>query len=749
MYRILKFFLITNLSVCIFNNLPAQEEPLKIKRINSTVTFDGNPFEDEWQGLTLFTLVMHRPNYGNEPSEKSEVFIGYDDEYLWIGARLYMHDASKIFTSSKRRDEMLYGVDALGIVIDSYNDNENALAFYTTPTGLRCDYAISNDASGVRGGNMAGFSQIINYSWNTFWDVKTSRDGRGWYAEMRIPFSSLRFKPENNISEMGLIITRNVSANDETDTYPAIDPKYGFMAIYKPSLAATIAFEGVKPYRPVYFSPYVIGGITNDYSLNEAETGYLKDGKTTFNGGVDLKYSINSNLTLDLTANTDFAQVEADDQQVNLTRYSLFFPEKRMFFQERSGIFSFSLGGRGDNLFYSRNIGIADQTLLKIYGGARLTGRIGKWDVGFLDMQTEKSDTIPSEYFGVARIRRQVFNQNSYVGAIVTSRVGMNGTHNIAYGLDGIFRVFKDDYLNLKWAQTYDSRTGNSLSSLNSSFIYFDWERRSEKGLAYRMNYIRAGEQFNPGAGFLMRGGVQGINGQLLYGWLPGEESKLFSYSVSVRGEYFTRLEDGTVEAMNIEPGFRLTTKKGYRADASLEFRQEGVIEDFEISDSITIKAGDYMFKNLQFRFGTPQSRFLSVMGNVDAGQFFDGFKLTLRPSFNFNFSSSLKLMANYELNAIRFPDRTAYNKLNIHLINTSLTYMLSTKLSATLLVQYVNISDELIANFRLRYNPREGNDLYLVINDYQGFDRFSEIPNKPPYFNRTIVIKYTHTFIL
>ncbi len=733
----------------------AQEDEIQIRKLNSYITFDGRVDENEWKGFNMFNLVMHRPNFGNESSERSDVFIGYDDKYLWVGAKLFMNDATKIFCTSKRRDEMLFGMDAFGILLDTYRDNENALVFFTTPSGLRTDFTISNDASGVRGGaggggGGSGFgAQTMNYSWNTFWDVKTSQDDKGWYVEMRIPFSSLRFKNTSNLTSMGFTIIRNIGAYNEVDTYPEIEPKYGFMAIYKPSLSKTIVFQGIKPAQPVYLSPYIISGFTRDYSLNEEGSEYLKTDKPNLNAGVDLKYSIKSNFTIDLTANTDFAQVEADEQQVNLTRYSLFFPEKRMFFQERSSLFNFSLGGRADNLFYSRNIGIADGNLIKIYGGTRITGHIGKWELGFLDMQTEKYRETPSENFGVLRIRRQVLNPNSYIGAMMTSRIGMNGNTNIAYGLDGIIKVKNDDYLNIKWAQTWDNQKGNSLSSLNSSFIYADWERRSEKGFSYRLNYSYSGLDFNPGSGFLMRGGIQGVNGQLLYGWFPDEKSKIFNMAATIRGEYYSRIEDGQMENSIIEPGFRLTTKEGYRFDISAEIRQEGVNFDYELADSIFIKAGNYSYYNFQYRFGTPSSRFISVMGSIDAGEFFDGYRLTARPNLNLNFSSSFRIMTGYELSLIRFPDRTEKNRLNIHLINSNLMYMFSTKLSATLMLQYVSTEDDFIANFRLRYNPREGNDLYLVINDYQGFDRFGVIPHKPPFFNRTIVLKYTHTFIL
>ncbi len=741
-FRILIVVLLSGLH----NNLISQEA-LKIKRILAPVEFDGMPEEEAWQALDLFNLTMHKPNFGAQPSEKSEVRIGYDDEFLWVGARLYMQDASKIFAVTKKRDEELFDYDAFGIILDTYNDNENGLAFFTTPTGLRTDYTISNDAAQNGGG--PGMNSAMNTSWNTFWDVKTTRDDNGWYVEMRIPFSSLKFKPRNDIATMGLIITRNISSNNERDTYPSIDPKYGFMAPNKPSLAGTIAIEGARPKKPVYISPYIIGGISRDWSLDEEEIAYVKEDDPEYNAGIDVKYNINSNLTLDLTANTDFAQVEADDQQVNLTRYSLFFPEKRMFFQERSSLFDFSLGGHSDNLFYSRNIGIAGRDLIRIYGGARLTGRMGKWDMGFMNMQTEKHEETPGENFGVLRMRRQVINPNSYVGGIITSRLGMNGEQNIAYGLDGIFRLFGDDYLNVKWSQTYDSKIGNKLNSFNPSFIMVNWERRSEEGFAYNLNYTYAGQEFNPGVGFVMRKGVQGVNAGMLYGWIPGEKSKLFNYNINVRAERYSRLEDGNLESMQISPGLEINTKKNFHAEISLEYQEEGVLHNFPIAENIWINAGNYSFLGFEGRFGTSESRILSLGGEIFGGQFYDGNRIGCELESNINFSSSFKLTGGYEFNAIRFPEREINNSLNIHSVNMKALYMFSTKLSATLLTQYVNTEDELITNFRLRYNPREGNDFYLVFNDFRGISDSYSIPERPKFFSKTIMFKYTHTFIL
>ena len=298
--------------------------------------------------------------------------------------------------------------------------------------------------------------------------------------------------------------------------------------------------------------------IQADWDLNEEETEYLKEDKPKMEAGLDVKYSLTSNLTLDLTANTDFAQVEADDQQVNLTRYSLFFPEKRLFFQERSGIFNFSLGGRSDNLFYSRRIGIVEDDQVRIYGGARMTGRINKWDVGILDMQTASYSDTPSENFGVARLRRQVINQNSYVGGIMTSRIGTDGSYNVAYGLDGIFRLFGDDYLDVRIAQTFETGAENNFFSTDPTFAGITWERRTDEGFAYDLSYNFTGEQMNPDVGFLRRNDIQGLGSRLQYGWFPGETSKFFSYRAMFQVRRYNRVSDGRLESMEISPGWFL-----------------------------------------------------------------------------------------------------------------------------------------------------------------------------------------------
>jgi len=718
----------------------AQDE-ISIPPLTDKIEFDGIPSETAWKTARTFPLVMHYPVFDAAPTEKSDVYITFDNNYLWIGASLYYQDISKLVSTSKKRDETSENSDYFGILLDSYNDNENALAFFTMPSGLKIDYTVANDASG-RG----PMDDVQNFTWNSYWDVKTVRDDKAWHIEMRIPFSSLRFQSTDNITRMGLIITRGISHCNETDTYPAIDTKYGQNAKIKPSLSQTIVFEEIKSRNPLYISPYVLGGISRNHELTGTDGDYAYSEDPKYTGGLDVKYNLNNNLTLDFTANTDFAQVEADDEQVNLTRYSLFFPEKRLFFQERASIFSFSLGGPQD-LFYSRNIGIINGEMATIPGGVRLVGRLGKWDVGFLDMNTSKFNGNPAENFGVARVRKQVINENSYIGGILTSRLGFDGSYNVGYGLDGIFRVFEDDYLDVKVAQTIDNSNENNVASLDPTFFRLAWERRSEEGFGYDGVYAYWGKDFIPESGFMFLNNLHEFRGEIQYGWFPGEKSVIFNYRTGVDFEMLRRIEDGLLENMEISPEFEINFKNGYGAFTGLSYRKEGVLEDFLLSENAMVPAGNYSFMGIHGFLNSPRTKKLVGMIGYDAGQFYDGNRTSFELSPELNLSSSFQLSAAYQFDHVSFSSRN--QKFTNNIGKLKLTYMLNTKLSMSAFIQYNETDNILITNYRLRYNPSDGNDFYLVLNDMRNSDKNQEGIKLPPFISQTLLIKYTHTFRL
>jgi len=713
-------------------------DKIKIQRLNHPVNFDGNPDELAWQSIDTLPITMHLPVFKGSLTERTIIRIAYDDQFLWIGAELLVNNSSHVKATSKKRDEMNANSDFFGVILDTYNDNENAMAFFTTPTGLRMDATISNDASS---------HEPLNPDWNTFWDTKSTRDDKGWYCEMRIPFSSLRFQTVDEVSEMGLISWRWSAHNAENVTFPSIDPKYGMMATWKPSLAQKVIFENVKPSKPVYLSPYVLGGYTNNNTLNTDETAYIHEEKFTGEIGGELKYSLTSNLTMDLTVNTDFAQVEADDQQVNLTRFSLYFPEKRMFFQEGASIFSYNLGGQ-DNLFYSRRIGLDDDgNPVRIYGGLRVYGRMGKWDVGLLNMQTAKFNTLPSENFGVLRMRRQVINQNSYLGGIFTTRIGTNGNYNTAYGIDGIFRLFGDDYLDVKFAQSYETGINGSFASWVPSYIKINWERRTQKGLGYDFSVSHSGEDFNPGVGFEMRDNYRAVHAQVQWGWLPGESSKLFSHSIGVNVFNYYNATTGKIESGSIGPEWKFQTKSFFIGMLELNRMVENVDEEFSISDDAVVPIGSYEFYGLRGMILTPMTKKVFAEMMLEGGQFYDGNRFSCTVSPYFNISSSVLISGTYQFDAVDFSKRS--QEFTNHISRIKFEYMHSTKLSASTYIQYKTFDAAFIANFRLRYNPREGNDFYIVFNEVRYLQPELGSPTYPSLANRTLLLKYTHTFVL
>ncbi len=732
------FFTLCVIRVFVYSNTA---DLIVLQRIESPITLDGQIDEPGWEKIKPFTIIQHAPHFGAEPTEKTVVLVAHDDEYLYLAGRLYDSEPSKIMGATKQRDTAAAATDFFGIVIDCFCDKENGLAFFTTPTGLRWDATIANDGVTERDNEMP-----FGLSWDTFWDVAVSRSEEGWFAEFRIPFSSLRFQDEEGRVVMGIIIWRWIARKNEIHVFPSISPDSGAWSIVKPSLSQEVVMEEVRPKKPLYITPYVLGGHGRAYELSDAETEYLREDDPVLEAGLDIKYGITSNFTADITVNTDFAQVEADDVQVNLTRFSLFFPEKRRFFLERASTFEFRFGGP-NRLFYSRRIGINEDTddMVRIYGGARLVGRVGGWDLGFLNMQTAKVEGLPSENFGVLRIRRRLFNPFSYVGGMVTSRIGMDGRYNVAYGLDGIFRVFGNDYLTVNWAQTFENDVSNTFLSLVPAKFRFSWERRTLKGAGYNLSLSRVGEDYNPGLGFEMRENYTRFGNRLFYAWIPSAESFLRLHQVFLGGFLFLRNSDRTIESAELGPGWKFETNSGWGGSIQPKVYVENLAEDFELTDDVKVPPGEYTFYGVEGNLITPMGRTLALMPNFKIGSFYDGWRISAGTIYFLNLSSTWQLSGFYEFNRVEFPDRD--QAFTAHIARLKILATFTTKLSASAFIQYNGAEDVVVANIRFRYNPREGNDFYLVYNHGINTNRYRGFPHRPFTDNRAIMIKYTYTF--
>lgn len=705
----------------------AAQTPTAITRITTPITLDGRSDEPAWQGIAPFPLTTYLPVAGKQPTDSSEVRLAYDDEYLYASGRFYVSNASEIQSSSLGRDELNNADDRFRLMFDSFNDGRTGVGFLVTPTGARSDYDMTDDGR-------------FSNNWNTYWDAAVSRDARGWYAEMRIPWSSLRFRPENGRVVMGLIALRVSARKNEWSTYPSLSATMA-NALWRASLAEKISFEGLKSRTPAYLTPYLLGGSSRKATLASGAPRFGHEVSTTAQLGGDLKFRVSDALTLDLTANTDFAQVEADNQQVNLSRFSLFFPEKRQFFLERAGSFQFNTGN-GSQLLYSRRIGLAnDGSPLQLYGGARLVGSVAGVDLGAMNLQVE-SEAGGSENIGVVRARRKAFNTGSYLGGILTSRLS-EGRHNLTYGVDALVRPFGNEYLTLQAAQSNDGVAGTGA---DASQLRVNWERRASQGLIYFVSAKWSGRDFMPGLGFEERQDYSMQDLELDYNWISKSG---YSVAPSFYGRVYRRNRDGKIDSRMLYPYINFGMPSGFGGWVAWIGSQENLAEPLPLASSVVVPAGTHNYGVWELHLVSPTGSKLSYMLNATTGSFYDGKQHFVHWVPNLNLSSHFSVGGDIQINRISFPSR--HERLNADLYRLKLQTAWNTRLSAATFVQYNRAGKLAVGNVRIRYQFAEGSDLYLVYNDRFNVDRMRLMPSQPELplsQERTLLVKYTRTFI-
>lgn len=722
---------------------------LSISRAQHEVTFDGICNEPLWESVKPLETMMFRPNHGQSTSEKSEVFVTFDDTYFYLAGRLHYTNGAEVISTTKKRDAGSFGNDYFGILLDTFNDNESALCFETSPAGLRSDFAISNDAQSD--GRMP-----FNRSWNTFWDVQTTMKDDIWHVEMRIPFSSLRFQEENGKVIMGMTIWRVIADKQEYALYPLVTNEFGTLGVWKPSQAQKVILSGVTRSKPLYITPYALVGAEQFSEMDETDSKYVKNNDYTINAGLDLKYPVTSNMTLDLTFNTDFAQVEVDDQMVNLTRFSLFFPEKRQFFLERASLFTISTGYM-DQLFYSRRIGLHEGEIIPIWAGARLVGRAGKWDVGVMNMQTgngeyidEDTDSLQSiisTNYGVYRLRKQVFNPRSYLGGMITSKIDVEGNYNINTALDGTLNPFKNDYITFNYAQTFDTDINYQNDFFDHGKFYINWQDRSDVGFNYDILVSRAGKYFDPEMGFELMDDYSRAFAMFGYGWVYNEaEKNLLSQQVNAWIWVNKRNSDFKTDIRKVSAGYGFATKNGFRGRFGLVDSYEFLEDTFELSDDVYFPTGEYNYTTMEISLSTPSNEIISLRARAELGTYFDGRMLNLGPAqVFFRPSSSVNLGLDYQYSLVTASTRN--QKFTSHLVRLRTELTFTTKLSISAFFQYSSNDKFGLNNIRFRYNPREGNDLYIVYNGEYNTHLDREIPTLPFSEMRNLIVKYTYTF--
>ena len=712
----------------------SRDAPFVVPRLTGPVSVDGRVDEAAWKAVAPLPLVTHWPAFGGAPSEKTEIRIAYDDAAVYVSCRC---DAppDAIAATSFARDASGLGTDYLALQLDTYDDNASSMVFLTTPTGTRTDVATSGDTG------------VFDDTWNTFWDAAAVMTPTGWAAEMRIPFSSLRFQTVDGRTVMGLGAWRYLARRNELDIFPAIPPEWGFWSFGKPTQFQQATFTGVEASRPVYVTPYALGG-----GAQRFDTAALRSDTRVTEMGADAKLALTDDLGLDLTLNTDFAQVEADAPQLNLTRFSLFFPERRQFFLERASVFDVGFGG-SDRLFYSRRIGLADGEPVRILGGGRVVGRLGAFDVGTLVMQTARrttldetgaADVLPSETFGVVRLQRRAFNDQSRVGAMTTSRVGVDGSASGALGLDADVRLFGQTFLVAAAAATLDDQS--TFAPLDASRLRATLERRSNVGTAYVLTAARAGRAYRPAVGFQQRKDFTSLAASVSQGWAPPPGSRLSRHRALVSLETFLRNADGVAETSEGRAEWAGSFASGATLTVAATATRDNLLDGFSLSSDATVPAGSYTFGGANLSYGLPGGQAATASLRAGGGMFYDGWRAVAGIDPRWLVSRPLGFSGGYEVNVVGFPDRR--ERFVAHVGRLRVTAALDTRWSMAATVQANSAAQAGLVNARFRYNPREGTDLYLVFNAGHT-DPGIGASGRPFADSRGVLIKYATTFAL
>jgi hypothetical protein len=696
-------------------------------------TMDGDVLGDPaWANATPITgFTQEQPNEGQPVSERTEVRIIFTNDTLYVAAIMYDSDPSGIIISDARRDAPLDDTDSFSMIVDTYRDRQNGFVFGTNPAGIEYDGQVTNEG---QGGGGLGFGQMqsggsgagFNINWDGAWTVRARTGEHGWSAEFAIPFRTLRY-PANATQTWGINFQRNIRRKNERAYWAPIPRQFN---LYRLSLAGSLTGVQTPVLRNLRITPYAL--------TNALESGVNPvDTEMDYDFGGDLKYSITPSLTLDATINTDFAQVEVDDQQVNLDRFTLFFPEKRPFFLENAGFFSVGNPGEVD-LFFSRRIGIGDNgEAIPIMGGGRVSGKAGKFNIGLLDMQTsDYNDTVASTNFAVARISRDLPNRSS-IGAIVTNRkatgefAGLSQVEGQTYGIDGKLGIGMTTMISgfMARTQTDGIDEGDYAYNLRS--------QTNRPKYDFNIGYQEVGEGFAPAVGFLSRSGYRKPDLFLMTRFRPENDLKLQEIRPHTSYRGFWGL-DGFQETgfWHIDSHWQFVDSTEIHTGMNLT--REGVRTPFQIYPGIFVPPGTYDNAEAQIVAMSNQGAPFSVSLRVTAGGFFSGERLAVNPTIRFRAGDALTTEVNYQRNDIDLPEGSFVTNL----VRTRVSYSFSPRIFTQALIQYNDRADLWSMNFRFGWLQAANTGLFIVYTDTRGlYDLF----DRPERTDRSFIIKYSH----
>ena len=695
-------------------------------------------------------LIQQVPDEGDPESERTEVWVFFDDRNVYVSARLWESaPEDEWIANDMRRDSFqIINNDTFSVAFDTYYDRRNGVAFMVNPIGGFFDYEISDEGS-------------PNSDWNPVWDVRTGRFDGGWSVEMAVPFRSLRYAGGRS-QVWGIQFGRRQRRRNETSHLTPVPISAG-PGMFRLSVAATlVGLEAPEQSTRLEVKPYGIGSLATDLTADEP---YSNRGDGT--AGIDMKWGVTQNLTADFTVNTDFAQVEVDQQQVNLTRFNLFFPEKRDFFLESRGVFDFGAGPNllgsgggatgarlegppgtrsGNNVplvFFSRRIGLEEQQAVPIRAGGRLTGKVGRMSVGALNIQTGDEADVGAlaTNFTVLRMKADVLRR-SRIGGIYTRRstsinaLGVSSERpgaNEVYGADASFAFYDNVTFNGYYARTRTAgRTGDD-ASYQAAFTY------SGDLYGVQIDHLLVGRNFNPEVGFRPRLDFRRTYMAAQYSPRPRgiEAVRQFTWAGSLD---YIESGQGQVETRAAQVRFSTEFENSDRVNVDLLRNYELLVEPFDITSEVAIRPGAYRFQDLFLSYFMGQQRPFSGSVFLQQGRFYGGDIIAFGyRQGRIEVTPQLSLEPTVAINRIDIPE----GRFNVALATTRVTHTFTPRMFLSGLVQYNSISMQLGTNVRFRWEYQPGSELFLVYND----QRDTMLRRAPLLESRSIVVKLTRLF--
>ena len=725
----------------------AGQATVRAVRIAERITLDGRLDEDVYDLIpAIGDFIQQVPDPGEPATEPTEAWVMFDGANLYVAARC--HDSAPpeewVANDMRRDTAQLRQNDTFSVILDTFYDRRNGVAFYTNPVGARADFAITNEGS-------------PNSDWNPIWDVRVGRFEGGWTVEMEIPFKSLRYRSGAE-QVWGFQLRRVVRRKNEGSylTPLPISAVRGsaIRGIFRVSGAGTlVGLEVPQGSRNFEIKPYGIGGVTT-----APVAGADHENVPERNAGVDVKLGITQNLTADFTLNTDFAQVEVDEQQVNLTRFSLFFPEKREFFLEGRGIFEFARGAAGGRragfrdqeapiLFYSRRIGLHDGQAVPILGGARVTGKAGAFDVGLLNIQT--GDIWPGEdvptpvdhtNFTVVRIKRDLLRRSS-VGALLTNRsvatIGEGASQT--FGVDGTFAFYDNLSFIGSYAATRTPELRGEDASYQGQFLY-DGDR-----YGLEANHMLVGRNFRPDVGYVRRINFRRTLGTARFSPRPTSLAAVRQFNFEGGIDYILTADTGFLETRTSRLQVGAEFENSDQLTVAFTDNYELLEEPFSPGGGVAIPVGAYDFRDVEIAYALGQQHRTNGSVALRRGGYFGGDITSVDFSRGYvGITPQLAIEPSVSFNWIDVPQ----GAFRTDLLRARVNYTFSPWMFFSGLVQYNSADNAVSSNLRFRWEYSPGSELFVVYTEERDTD-----PLRPmrgvELLNRGFVVKVNRLFRL